>query len=102
VGHDPRAAAATQVRRVAGVIGMPVSEQDGAYVPDRGACLAQSLLDPRGPARQTRVDQHHAVVGHHQMSVDEQDPDLEDTLGDFLHHSTLAAYGCHASALTAA
>ena len=54
VGHDSRVAAAAQLRRVAGVIGMPMREQYGAYVPDRGARLMQSLLDPRGPARQTR------------------------------------------------
>jgi hypothetical protein len=75
-------------------------EQDGAYVPDRGARLMQSLLDPPGPARQTRVDEHHAVVDHHEMSVDEQDPDFEDTLGDFPHHSTLARYGWQAHGLT--
>jgi hypothetical protein len=49
----------------------------------------QGLLDPCGPARQAGVDEHHAVVDHHEVSVDEQDPDLEDTVGylKHAHHS---------------
>src|SRR3954451_17739730 len=93
MGHDPGASAAVQLGGVARVVGVSVREQDGPYVPDRPVRLTQGLLDACGPARQAGVDENHAVVDHHEVRVDEQDPDLEDTVGNLKHvqHSTEVA-----------
>jgi hypothetical protein len=51
----------------------------------------RTLLDACRVARQAGVDEHHTVVGHHEVRVDEQDPDLEDAVGNFPHAQNSSA-----------
>ena len=89
--NHPSAGPASQLGYASSVVGVLVREQDVRDLTHRPMDVVQGALDPprSTPARQTGIDEDDAIVDHNQVNIHKTDPQLEDTVNDLTHKTTM-------------
>jgi hypothetical protein len=76
---------APQLGHAADMVGMPVRQQDRVHLADSMPGLLDCSHHLVGPAGQSGINQHDAVVDDNRIGVDICDRDLDDSVDHFAH-----------------